>query len=125
MGFWIFMVIMDLLIPLVMIGFGKLFLKSAPKEINFVFGYRTRRSMKNKETWEFAHKYIGKLWYVGGLILVPISIIPMLFVIGKSEDAIGYLGAAICQVQIIALIGCIFPVEGALKKNFDKDGNRI
>ena len=125
MGFWIFMVIMDLLIPLVMIGFGKLFLKSAPKEINFVFGYRTSRSMKNKETWEFAHKYIGKLWYVGGLILLPISIIPMLFVIGKSEDAVGFLGAAICFIQMIPLIGCIFPVESALKKNFDKDGNKI
>lgn len=27
MGFWIFMLIMDLLIPFTMIGFGKMFLK--------------------------------------------------------------------------------------------------
>ena len=41
MGFWIFMLIMDLLIPFTMIGFGKMFLKKAPDQINYVFGYRT------------------------------------------------------------------------------------
>lgn len=51
MGFWIFMLMMNLLIPLSMIGFGWMFLKSPPKEINAVFGYRTRRSMLNPDTW--------------------------------------------------------------------------
>ena len=60
MGFWIFMLIMDLLLPFAMIGFGRYFMKKAPKEINSVFGYRTSMSMKNKDTWEFAHKYCGK-----------------------------------------------------------------
>ena len=59
MGFWIFMLIMDLLLPFTMIGFGRYFMKKAPKEINSVFGYRTSMSMKNKDTWEFAHKYCG------------------------------------------------------------------
>ena len=47
MRFWTFMLLMDLLIPFTMIGFGKYFIKSAPKEINAVFGYRTSMSMKN------------------------------------------------------------------------------
>ena len=51
MGFWIFMLIMDLLIPFTMIGFGKMFLKKAPDQINYVFGYRTSMSMKNQDTW--------------------------------------------------------------------------
>ena len=41
MEFWIFMLIMDLILPFTMIGFGKYFMKKAPKEINSVFGYRT------------------------------------------------------------------------------------
>lgn len=45
MGFWIFMFILDLPIPLTMIGFGKYFLKNAPKEINAVLGYRTSLSL--------------------------------------------------------------------------------
>ena len=48
MAFWIFMLIMDLLLPFTMIGFGRYFMKKAPKEINSVFGYRTSMSMKNK-----------------------------------------------------------------------------
>ena len=40
MGFWIFMLIMELLIPLTMIGFGKDFSNQAPKEINSAFGCR-------------------------------------------------------------------------------------
>ena len=77
MGFWIFMLIMDLLLPFTMIGFGRNFMKKAPKEINSVFGYRTSMSMKNKDTWEFAHKYCGKVWYVCGMVLI--SLLPMLF----------------------------------------------
>lgn len=124
MGFWIYMFIMNLLIPFTMIGFGKYFLKKAPKEINPVFGYRTTMSMKNKDTWEFAHRYCGQIWYVCGLILLPLSIVPMLFVIGQSDDTIGTLGAVICLVQIIPLVGAVLPTEKALKKNFDKNGNR-
>ena len=66
MGFWIFMLIMDLLLPFTMIGFGRYFMKKAPKEINSVFGYRTSMSMKNKDTWKFAHKYCGNPSYAEG-----------------------------------------------------------
>ena len=124
MGFWIFMVIMDLLVPLTMIGFGRYFLKQAPGAINWVFGYRTEMSMKNKDTWEFAHNYIGKLWYRIGLILLPVSVISMLFVLGKNEDIVGNLGATLTMLQLVFLIVPIFPTERALKKTFDKNGNR-
>jgi len=36
-GFWIFMLIMDLLVPFTMIGWGKLFLDKAPKNIKYTF----------------------------------------------------------------------------------------
>lgn len=124
MGFWIFMVISDLVVPAIMLLLGKVFLKSAPKEINIAFGYRTNMSMKNRDTWEFAHKYIGKIWYYAGWILMPGSIIPMLFVIGKNENTVGTLGAVLCVIQLAVLIGSIFPTEYALKKTFDKYGRR-
>ena len=124
MGFWIFMVIMELLVPFTMIGFGRYFLKQAPGAINWAFGYRTEMSMKNKDTWEFAHNYIGKLWYRIGLILLPLSVIPMLFVLGKNEDIVGTLGATLTMLQLVFLIVPIFPTERALKKTFDKKGNR-
>ena len=124
MGFWIYMLCIGLLFPAIMLVMGRYFMKTAPKEINYIFGYRTNMSMKNKDTWEFAHKYIGKLWFRFGWILVPITIIPMLFVLGKSEDTIGTVGAIVVAIDLIILISAIFPTEMALKKNFDKDGNR-
>lgn len=124
MGFWIFMIVMELLIPLIMIIFGKQFSKKAPKEINYLFGYRTSMSMKNKDTWEFAHKYCGRLWLKIGWIMFVVSFIIMLFVLGKGEQAIGTWGGALCMIQCVVLVASIFPTERALRKNFDKYGNR-
>lgn len=124
MEFWIFMLVMDMLIPFTMIGFGRYFIKTAPKEINTVFGYRTTMSMKNKDTWLFAHKYCGKIWYITGLVLLPISLVVMFYVIGKTEDMIGTVGGIVSLVQMIPLVGSIILTERALKMNFDKNGNR-
>ena len=124
MGFWIFMLVIDLLFPVIMIVMGRYFMKTSPKEINYIFGYRTNMSIKNKDTWDFAHKYIGKLWFYLGLILVPITVIQMLLVIGGNEDTISMIGSIICIVALVVLIVSIIPTERALKKTFDKEGNR-
>ena len=124
MGFWIFMLAMGLLFPVVMILFGMMFMKSAPKRINYIFGYRTDMSMKNRDTWEFAHKYIGKLWFRFGLLLIPITVIPMLFVIGKTENIVGTVGLIVGFINTIVLIVPIFFTEKALNRTFDKDGKR-
>ena len=60
MGYWIFMLLVDLLIPLIMIFTGKAFCEKAPKEINMLFGYRTTMSTKNMDTWRFAHEACGR-----------------------------------------------------------------
>ena len=75
MGFWIFMLVMDLLIPVTMVFIGKRFQKKPPKEIKAMYGYRTAMSMKNKETWKYAHRCCGKLWYVSGLVMIPVTVI--------------------------------------------------
>ena len=72
---FIFYLILLLIFPVTMIGFGVLWKKSPPKTINMAFGYRTTRSMKNKETWDFAHKYMANTWlYIG----IPLGIIPIM-----------------------------------------------
>ena len=124
MGFWIYMLLMNLLNTFTLIGFGKHFMRKAPKEINEVFGYRTPMSMKNKDTWEFAHKYCGKIWYFCGVISLPTTVILMLLVIGKNMEVVGTVGAIITGVQLVFLIGSIFPTEIALRKNYDKNGKR-
>lgn len=124
MGFWFFMLISALLIPLIMIIFGRYFSKKAPKDINYIFGYRTAMSMKNEDTWDFAHKHFGKNWLTAGMILLLLTIAIMLALLGQDKDTVGNAGTVIMLVQTALLIILIFPTESALKKNFDKDGNR-
>ena len=125
MGFWIYMFIMDLLLPIVMILFGGYFFKKAPKEINAVFGYRTSRSMKNRDTWKFAHRYCGRIWAIFGLVLLPIVVGVMLCFIHADTTTVGYVGAAIVVFPLILIIISIVLTENALKKNFDKNGNKF
>lgn len=75
-------------------------MKTSPKEINDIFGYRTDMSMKNIDIWNFAHKYLGKLWFYLGLILVPITAIPMLLVMGKGEDIVATVGSIVMVIDL-------------------------
>ena len=124
-GFWIFMLFMDLLIPLLMVGLGKLLAKHPPKRINGVSGYRTKRSMKTQETWEFAHRYFGNLWFRLGLVLIPLSVLPLIFVYGKDIDQIGIVGAVVTLFEIVPMIVPVFSTERALKENFDEYGKPL
>ena len=123
-GFWIYMFIMDMLVPAVMIGFGKYFTKKAPASINAVFGYRTSRSMKNENTWKFAHECIGKIWLRCGIIMAVLSLIALVLLFGRDVDTVGMWGAAISMVQVVVLLLTIIPVERALKRTFDEHGYR-
>lgn len=118
------MLIVDMIVPLTMMGFGRYFSKSAPKEINSLFGYRTARSMKNKDTWIFAHNYCGRLWFISGIVLLPVSVIPLLCVTGREINTVSAVGLIVCIVQVIAMTASIIPVEKALKRTFDENGNR-
>ena len=123
-GFWVFMLVVDGLIPVTMMGFGRYFMKKAPREINPLFGYRTPMSMKNRDTWVFAHRYCGKLWWTCGLALLPVTAVSLLLVLGRTADVVGTVGGAVCLLQIIPLAGVIIPTERALKKTFDQNGRR-
>jgi len=123
-GFWIFMFLFNMMIPLTMAGFGHLFAKQAPGQINSLFGYRTSRSMKNKDTWQFAHAHIGKTWKMLGLVSLVLTALVMLFLFGKETDLVGRIGGIISGVQVFIMIASIFPTESALKQTFDKNGKR-
>ena len=124
MGFWIFCLVMCLLIPAVMIGIGWLFRYRPPKTINGLYGYRTARSMKNQQTWRFAHETCGRLWFRFGLVLLPVSIAAMLPSLGRGTDTVGLWCVGVVLVQTALLVSSIFPVERALKRTFDDYGRK-
>ena len=48
----------------------------------------------------------------------------MCLALGKGESAVSWLGSALCVVQLVVLLAPIAPTERALRRTFDKDGNR-
>lgn len=124
MWFWWFMFVCNLLIPVILIIAGRIMWKHCPKKINTVYGYRTKRSMKNMDTWRFAHNYCGRLWWkIGWFSLFPSAVVQIPF-FESSEDVIGIVGGIICMIQVVILIASIFPTEAALKKTLNDDGTR-
>jgi len=126
MSFWLFLFVSVLLIPLTMVFFGKYFSKKSPKEINWIFGYRTMRSTKNEATWKFAHNYFGRLWFINGLWLCALTVVAMvcLLFFRDDQDFVGNCAMILFYVQMVVMIIPIFFTERALKKKFDDDGNR-
>ena len=118
MWFWWFMFVCDLLIPLILMIAGRMMWKHCPKKINDIYGYRTRRSKRNMETWKFAHDYCGRLWWKWGWILLIISSVAHFPFIHSDEDTIGILGIVLCAIQIVILFGTVFMTERTLKKEF-------
>ena len=108
MAFWLFMLIMNLLIPFTMIGFGFYFQKHPPKEINELFGYRT----------------FGRVWLIWGWFSAAFSFPCMLLLYGKSDTACGIYGVILCFLQCIVLLFTLFIVERRLHRIFHKDGTR-
>ena len=122
-GFWFFMLVMVLLVPLTMMLFGYLFYFKPPKNINRIYGYRTKRSMKNSRTWEFAHEYCGWLWMRFGAVMFALSLACMnQLARGKDIDTMGFWGGILVTIQCILLVLTIPLTEKALRKNFDEYG---
>ena len=122
MGFWIFMLCMDLLLPFIMAVCGWAFRRRPPKQINDLFGYRTARSRSSQEAWDFAQKYMGQLWFRLGIGMAPLGAAAMLPCLGKGTDLVGVWGGAVCLAECLVMLFSIFFVEAALKKRFGDGG---
>ena len=123
-GFYIYMLLTSLLIPVIMLVFGWIFHRQAPKKINVWYGYRSARSMKNEDTWVFAHQHIGRTWMLVGAVLLVISVIPMIAVYGTDDDTVSVVSLVLLFVQMLPMIMSLIPTERALKKTFDENGIR-
>ena len=123
MMYWSYMLLTVLLIPAVMLIAGLILRRHAPRTPNGIWGYRTGRSLKNQETWDYGNRYIARIWFHWGLILLPLSVVPMLFFIGAGAGAIGIVVTAEILAQMFPLLFSIYLTEKALKKKFNEDGS--
>jgi len=114
----------SLIIPLVMLLTGLIFMKWAPRSVNTLFGYRTRRSMQNDDTWVFANRLMAHIWIHWSLSILAPTIIVMYIVLYFFPDYLGQFSIGLTLVQLVLMIASIYPIEKALKENFDEKGRR-
>ncbi len=124
MGIWFMMLGFNLLIPAIMLVAGRLFSKNSPKDINWIIGYRTTMSMKNEDTWAFAHKVAGTFWWKWGWVTLVITVVGMLLLLGRSVELVSTGGCVLMFAQLIPVIAVIPHTEKTLRNTFDKDGKR-
>ena len=58
---------------------GQYFVKHPPKKINPLMGYRTPRSMKNEESWNFAQVYSSELFKKYGFVIMLVAFLDFFF----------------------------------------------
>lgn len=92
---------------------GFVMFKFPPKNINMLYGYRTTRSMKNQEQWDFSQKYSAKLLMFCGVFLILTSNISLLITINNKAKL--FISLALIFGSVIFLL---FKTENELKKRF-------
>ena len=131
--FWWFMLLSDLLVPVIMLICGRKMWKHCPQHIEIRKELKNAAAeledvkykvMKNMDTWKFAHDYCGRLWWkTGWLMMLPSVLVPIPFYHG-DEKTIGIVGTILVTIQCMVLIASVFPTERALKKTFYDNGTR-
>ncbi|MBX3254129.1 MAG: SdpI family protein [Chitinophagaceae bacterium] len=92
---------------------GFILLKFPGKKINSSYGYRTFRSMKNQQTWDFAQLYSAKESIKLGIILALCSVIGIWY--NPNKGITITLGLILIIGPVIILIT---NVERAIKRKF-------
>jgi uncharacterized membrane protein len=92
---------------------GWILYKYPPKSINWLYGYRTSRSMKGQQQWDFAQVMAGREMIRSGAVL---------FALGLIGPWIPFsTGVAVASATLLLILVAFLPVlkvERALKKRF-------
>lgn len=92
---------------------GFVMLKFPPKNINALYGYRTKSSMKSQKRWDFAQNYAAKEMMKLGVVLAFLGVLGLVFEFQSTTATIIGLG-----LMILIVILLIVRVEAAIKKRF-------
>ena len=114
--------------PLILLGFGLLYLLNPPKEANHSAGYRFWWSMASLDAWQFTHRLVGMLWSAMGLILTIVMALicngwnnlePMDMVWSAVKCLlweVGLVGIACLAVNITVIV--VFDRNGFRRKDY-------
>ena len=109
------------IITLIFTVVGVVFWMYPLKKINGLYGYRTTRSCKSQEAWDFAQRYSAKLMTIFGLAALIVAAAAHLFRNSLCINSDYLMLYDICITLLLSIIIVISPIiltELELRKRF-------
>ena len=108
--------------PLLLLGFGLVFLLAPPKEANYGLGYRFWWSMASLQSWQYTQRLAGMVWSGLGAVL---TILMALLCTGLRDlepmDMAWRAGSYMLWELGLTAVACI-AIDVMVVRKFDKDG---
>lgn len=105
-----------ILISVIFIAIGLFLKKYPPKEINYFYGYRSKKAMKNIEQWNYSQKKAA-LELIRSGILILISLV-LVYFLPDGTSFTPYILFLIVIITLFPYFITVYKVEKALKKAF-------
>lgn len=117
------MVLLVLVGPLLMLGFGIYYLFFAPKEANHTMGYRFFYAMSRVEVWQHAQRLAGVAYAaLGGILLLIVGITCLRFKHMAPPDMV-WLAVKCLLWEIVPVIVATLAVDILIVVLYDIKGN--
>lgn len=93
---------------------GIIVLYFPPKYINHFYGYRTRQAMKSEKHWNYAHRVVGRLLVLFGIITLVVQ--------GVLIPWMGWENAFLISlfVMVFFMVMSVVLTEDELRKRFGR-----
>ena len=108
--------------PILLLGFGLVYLLAPPKEANFGLGYRFWWGMASLEAWKYSQRIAGMVWSALGAVLT----IVMALICAGFRDLepmdMAYRAGGCLLWELVLIGGACIAINLVVMKRFDKDG---
>lgn len=108
------------IIPFICLFVYLLFQYKPPKKANKLYGYRTKLSMKNQLTWDYAQTYFSLVFAGISILLLCLGCAYSIVSMFLDINTCLIVGCALFCIQAISLLFPVFFVEKKLKQIFQK-----
>jgi uncharacterized membrane protein len=93
-----------------MVLFSVVFLLFPPRKINHLYGYRTFKSMKSQQAWDFANSFFARYLLVASLAVCVLQAVLLLVLPARQVLSVSTAGL------VVALFAGLFITEYKLKR---------
>lgn len=110
--------------PLAMLGLGLFYFLAAPKEANWIAGYRFRYGMAKVRSWQFMQRLAGIVFSCLGLLL---TVIMAIFCAGfprQSPMDMALTAGKLILWELALLVLATLAINITVMVCFDSEGNR-